>query len=406
MKLKWLLVIIMVNCIYFSVSMAQTNYNWGFTGAEPVPGDYDGDGTSDLAVYYQEQGAWYIYSPAQNSVLAWNFAWGFNGSEAVPGDYDGDGTTDLGVYSPESGNWYVCSLNRNLVLVWGENWGESDMKPVPADYDGDGICDIAVYYPPDGSWYINQTAASEEVTDMNELAIMYSNAVVNASNALPNEIYKNLTSITADNTNLVWRTNSLTGTREVKIVSFMSYSTATNYYHEGETTSLKYTVPWVTVVPEMKNFCANYKGTNLVLRIKKLLGLPATCENDTTVECWVDPAYLVRPSPDPESTDCEAEVNFRTNSQYVCTSTNYINWFESTIVSRNYDMTNGVWNAYPWTRLGYTYDWALPTNNIIGLSEFIIPGKTMWNTESIEVTIEVIAVTNVVYYGNAVSPLK
>ncbi|MFC1461576.1 FG-GAP repeat domain-containing protein [Verrucomicrobiota bacterium] len=380
---------------------AQTNYSWGFSGAEAVPGDYDGDGYADLAIYYELAGTWYIYSPYQDSVLAWNFSWGFSGGEPVAGDFDGDGTADLGVYNQVSGDWYVCSLSRDLVLVWAQNWGAAGMQQTAADYNGDGITDLAVYYSATGDWYIDQVTEPEEVTDLDELAIMYSNAMVDASTALPGEICRELVAITPDNTNLVWKTNSITGTKEVKLASFMSYSTATSYYHTGETTSLKYAVSWITTVPDLRDFCRDYTGTNLCLRLKKLLGIPATSGHDTIVEYWVDPAYLVRPSPDPQITDCEAELYFGTNALYSTVSTNYVNWFQSNIVAADYGMTNGVWGgAVPWTRLGYTYDWAFPTNNVIGLSEFIIPGKVLWDTEGVEVTVDVSLVTNALYYGN------
>lgn len=397
-----MLAFLITACWFQALSVtAQTNYTWGFSGAKAVTGDYDGDGYADLAVYYEPAGTWYIYSPRQDSVLAWNFGWGFVGGEPVACDYDGDGATDLGIYGQASGDWYVCSLSLNAVLVWGENWGAIGMQQAAADYDGDGAADLAVYEAVTGTWYIDQAAEPEEVTDMDQLAIMYSNAVVDASTVLANKIDGNLTSITVDNTNLMWRTNAVTGAREVKVVSFMSYATATNYYHPGQTTTLKYTVPWVTAVPELKNFCREYTGTNLCLRLKQLLGIYATSANDTIVEYWVDPAYLVRPSPDPQITDFEAETDFNTNALYSTVSTNYVNWFEANIIASDYGMTNGVWGgALPWTRLGYTYDWALPTNNIVGLSEFIIPGKTLWNAEGIEVTVDVALVTNAVYYGN------
>lgn len=125
---------------------------WGWSGAETVPGDYNGDGKSDMAVYDQPSGSWYILS-TDGGLIAWAQQWGWNGAETVPGDYNGDGKDDLAVYDQNSGYWYIYSMDGEA-LVWGTQWGWSGAETVPGDYDGDGKDDLAVYDQNSGYWYI------------------------------------------------------------------------------------------------------------------------------------------------------------------------------------------------------------------------------------------------------------
>ena len=383
----------------YGTVLEQIDFEWGAAAATAVSADYDADGLADPALYIESAGTWNVLLSSQ-SYAEQAASFGGPGWKPVVGDFDGDGKTDLTVYKEATGEWIAslstCGYQSQLAILGGPGY-----SPTVADYDGDGITELAVYGAATHNWYIWRHV-EQEVTDTNVLAIMYSNAMVNASNVVASKIRRDLTSITEDNTNLVWRTNPDTGAREVLIVSFMSRSTATNYYHAGQYTSLRYGESWVTLVPEAKNFCRNYTGTNLILRLKQMLGLPATCANDTIVEFYVNPLYLLRPSRDPEITDHEAEVNFRTNTPYAgMVSTNYQNWFQRTIASRNYGMTNGVWNAWPWTQLGYTYDWLKTGTNVMGFSEFVIPGTMLYNEYGVTVLVYVASVTSALDYAAA-----
>jgi hypothetical protein len=112
----------------------------GAAGDVPVPGDYDGDGTTEVAVFRPSVGGWYVDGAAA-------VFYGLSTDVPVPGDYDSDGSTDRAVYRPEFGGWYVDGLATVFI-------GLSTDVPVPADYDGDGSVERAVFRPEFGGWYV------------------------------------------------------------------------------------------------------------------------------------------------------------------------------------------------------------------------------------------------------------
>src|SRR6202040_3307202 len=86
------------------------SYQWGLPGDVPVPGDYDGDGHTALAVFRPARGMWYIRQSSTGYTTSVAYQWGLPGDIPVTGDSDGDGKTDLAVYRPNSytaaGVWF------------------------------------------------------------------------------------------------------------------------------------------------------------------------------------------------------------------------------------------------------------------------------------------------------------
>jgi protocatechuate 3,4-dioxygenase beta subunit len=76
-------------------------FTFGIIGGIPVVGDWNGDGTSELGIFYK--GEWFLDLNG-NGVWDEGDLWARLGSEAdkpVVGDWDGDGKDDIGIFGPE-----------------------------------------------------------------------------------------------------------------------------------------------------------------------------------------------------------------------------------------------------------------------------------------------------------------
>lgn len=102
--------------------------------------DYNGDGTSDIAIFRQTSGLWAIRGISR-------VYWGRTSDKIVPGDYNGDGTTDIGIFRSSSGLWALRGVSRIF-------FGRSSDAAVPGDFNGDNTWDIGIFRLPSGLWAV------------------------------------------------------------------------------------------------------------------------------------------------------------------------------------------------------------------------------------------------------------
>lgn len=120
-----------------------------------VPGDFDGNGVTDLLFYKASTGLLRFYTvegssfKPMSSVMYGNIGW----SHIVPGDFDGDGSDDLMWYRADDGllRFYEIDDNDQFNPITEVLHGNTGWSQIPSgDFDGVGNDDLLFYRAGDG----------------------------------------------------------------------------------------------------------------------------------------------------------------------------------------------------------------------------------------------------------------
>ena len=230
-----------------------------------------------------------------------------------------------------------------------------------------------------GSVFFLQKAVPQP--DATSLSEQYRSAIKDAAIVDPRENVDNLLQISPDNPLLqpYWNEDKT----KILVVTWKSQQSYEKYLKTANNTSQDQSrLIWVTVSPQVKEFCKQYLKDNpnataadLKLRLQQYLGLDPNWNYDVFVEMWVDPRDLFRPCVDPEVTDKQCNLDFQKDAKpKVIGATqgaaieNYQPFYENLYYR---SIRSGM---QPFTGLGYTYDWGNPKSRV-GASEFIlVPG--------------------------------
>ena len=200
----------------------------------------------------------------------------------------------------------------------------------------------------------------------------YQLAITDASVAEPGEVIDTLWSIDEDAPYLRYNMGELYGT--VQLVTWTDSDSYDLYVNDVRTTD--WGVTWVTIPYQLLTAFdwSSMSEEQLTKRLIQYLGLPPDTEKDRMVVLNVTPADLRRPTMDPEIDDSSALLEWSAAADSA-----YQAWFEG-----NEDYTA---DGYPWTRLGYTYDWGR-LDSKVGASEYIIREGAVVEVQAIFSTAE------------------
>ncbi len=113
-------------------------YFQDISGSSGYRTDFDGDGTSDIAIFRAGTGLWAIRGVTR---LYFGRMWDY----PVPADYDGDGTTDPAIFRASTGLWALRGISRVY-------FGLGLDTPFPADFDGNGTYGPCIFRGFNGLW--------------------------------------------------------------------------------------------------------------------------------------------------------------------------------------------------------------------------------------------------------------
>lgn len=216
----------------------------------------------------------------------------------------------------------------------------------------------------------NDNETPPPVYNMTEL---YSQAVDQAMLGDSSKISNDLWPIAQSNNNLQWK--NINGQDYVLMATFMRYPSS---YPAGDSITNTWGESWLFIPQQMKSKIGpSFKpGSDTIMRICQLLGLPPVNPKTNThiATMWVKASQLYRPAGNPA-------IDTKTTGPVLVSgvSTNYSNWFNNYIIFAYYrPLTSATDAHYPWTRMGYTYDWA-PGADRVGMSEYVLqPNSGAW----------------------------
>ncbi len=196
---------------------------------------------------------------------------------------------------------------------------------------------------------------------------LYKNSVRDAAFADEDEILP-LVTLTKDDDMTTWNGD------KVLLLTWHNYPDS---YPEGENVTIEWGPVWTFTDKEIASYSEELKkADDPEMRLKQLIAFAPDSEHSTVTGFWVDPNNVKRPAYQYDPTTDSMTVSFGENPDE-----EFKAWFDENI------LWSYFYGEYPWTRLGYTYDWA-DNGTEYGFTEFIVESGAEVTVEFTETTEE------------------
>lgn len=160
-------------------------------------------------------------------------------------------------------------------------------------------------------------------------------------------------------------------------VLFLTWHNYPDSYPEGETITIQWGPVWVFTDKEIASHSKELKNAeDPETRLKQIISFAPDSEHSTVTGFWVDPQNVKRPA-----YQSNPMIGDMTNCFDENVDEDFKSWFDDNTLWSYY------YGGYPWTRLGYTYDWA-DNGTEYGVTEFIVEDGAEVTVEFTETTEE------------------
>ncbi len=151
--------------------IADVEYFFGNPGDVAVSGDWDNDGCDTVSLFRPSDGMFYVINEIGSGgsglgAADFSFAFGESGDQVFAGDFDWNGTDDVAARDPASGvidiRLSLSSGPADISFAFGD---EGDI-PFSGDFDGDGVHTVGLFRPSNATIYLrnsNTTGAADVV---------------------------------------------------------------------------------------------------------------------------------------------------------------------------------------------------------------------------------------------------